>query len=626
MESEEDSTCFLHWLHRTVTALQSLPSTTTPDCCINVGTERILTHKTALQLNSALLTAGDAGYNKQSDLIEIDLLPEFSEFPKLVSDIVNSFYTGNLEVEEKNLKIVYKFAKCYSVQWIIDFLMPCFVDYVRKDEGCERFVEVLKFAHSIWCTDLSNACCELLDSELLKKISRPEILSQLDLFTIILITSSDSLKTPERNVFNLVIDWINTSPCSSRQDLFFILNNIQFELMENEFLLDVVFDLILNLKNIQDDKRRKLLAKAKNSMKVNKARNFRCSSQGAIMFSPLNDECVRKIDNWVKGKTTEGTLIQPTQKEIQSVIDDKFKLMTRSDQTMFATFLCSHEEFALPNFKQLLLLYETFPSPLFTRLLLELCNGRYYHKLHSIPWKLVSYKTITAMVTCPTILEELLEFDCRREFFKNPDFPSSYREHDMYSIYSDRFEGCGQIELIMLWSLANNQQKNEIMELLKQVCFRKIPHEYLGKILFPCLKTIFPDMSEISCAHEHQENEPLPTLMRMRSERMPNKTYQLQGYAHRFYGDRISYELKFHLNDDLDCLSLRSPNTQNGVGKIELNIGVPDRFYNTYHSFIFFDRFQPQLPGYPLFLRSSHLSLINTFVRSSENFQCMFYG
>ena len=631
MEPEEESHCTLHWQRTVLKTLKSLSSTTTPDCCIIVGTERILTHKTALQLNSALLTAGDAGYNKQSGLIEIDLLPEFSENFDLVSDIVNSFYTGNLEVEEENLKIVYKFAKCYSVQWIMDYLRPMFVKYVKKDEGCERFIEVLKFSRSIWCTDLANACCELLDSELLEKVSQPEVLSQMDLFTITLITTSNILKTPEKYIFNLVTDWINTSPSNSRQDFSCILENIRFELIESDFLLDVVFDFVLDLKNLQDDKRRRLLAKVKNSMKVDKTRNFRCSSQCAVnMLSPLNDECLRKIDNWVKCKSTERKpLNKPTQKEIQSVIDDKFKLMTKNDQTTFATLLCSNDSFAVPNFKQLLILHDTFPSPLFIRVLLELCtrsNGQDYHRLYYIPWKLVSYETIAAMVTFPTKLEELLEFDCRGEFKRNPDFPSSHQDHEMYSMYSERFEGCGQIELIMLWSLANNKKQGEIMELLKQVCFRKMPSEYVEQILFPCLKTIFPDMAKIRCPHKHQENEALPTLMKMRSERMPNKTYQLQRYTHRFQCDKISYELKFSPDSNFDCFSLKSPDTQNGVGKCKLGVGLSTGFYNTYHSFILFDERRPQLLGYPLFVRRSYLSVIKTFVECSDSFRFMFYA
>ena len=200
---EEESQSTLYWKQSLLKILGSLPSSTTPDCCINVGTERILTHKTALQLNSALLTAGDAGYNKQSNLIEIDLLQEFSEYSSVISDVVNSFYTGNLEVKEVHLKIVFKFAKCYCVQWIMDYLRPMFVEYVKKDEGCERFIEILKFAESIWCTDLADACCELLDLELMKKICELEVLSQIHLFAMRSITSSEKLKTPEKEQVSL---------------------------------------------------------------------------------------------------------------------------------------------------------------------------------------------------------------------------------------------------------------------------------------------------------------------------------------------------------------------------------------------------------------------------------------
>ena len=263
----------LSWQEELLERLANLPSTATPDCCIIVGTERILTHKTVIQLNSDLLTAGDVGYNKQSDLIEIDLLPEFSEYSSVISDVVNSFYTGNLEVEEKNHKLVYKFAKCYSVHWIMDDLGRCFIDNVKKDEGCERFIEVLKFAESIWCTDLAGACCELLDSELLNKISESEVLSKIDVFMIQSITSSDKLKAPEKDVFQLVLDWIKSGGTS--QDISNILENIQYHLIESDYLFDVVFDFVLNQPNIRDTTRKDILIKIKDSRNQIREQNSR---------------------------------------------------------------------------------------------------------------------------------------------------------------------------------------------------------------------------------------------------------------------------------------------------------------------------------------------------------------
>ncbi|KAL5253320.1 hypothetical protein ACHWQZ_G013190 [Mnemiopsis leidyi] len=446
MEAVEDPPSTVHWKQGVLDTLQSLSSTSPPDCCIIVG---------------------------------------------------------NLEVGEKDLKIVYKFAKCYSVQWIMDFLRPMFVDYLRKDESCERFIEVMKFAESIWCTDLSNACCELLNSEMINKISQPEVLSQMNVFMMKSITSYEKLATPEKDIFGLVVDWINAKLSCASQDLSSILENIQYNLIESEYLFDVVFDFILNLKNVVDSTKRSILMRVKGSMKQSSEQSSRRTRfmkktippkdvfkliPSVKLFSSSNDECLQKIDLWMKGETKLGEKnIRISKKEVSSVIYDKFKFMAESDKNTFAMYLSTNKDMALKFIDQLLLLHNTFPSPLFVRLFLGLCldsDGENYQRLYQVPWNLVSYQTVSLIVTTSTILEELLEFDCKNEFKNN----SRSSNLNRYSKYSERFEGCGQIEFIMLWALANTTQESQIKELLKSVCFRKVPSKYLDmNYKIPCV-------------------------------------------------------------------------------------------------------------------------------------------
>ena len=298
-EAAEQSQSFKKWQVGVLKNLQSLPSTEPPDCCIIVGTERIPVHKTALQLNSSLLTSGDVTYNKQSELIEIEVVPEFSEHFRLVSKIVNSFYTGDFDIVGENLKIVYKFAKCYSIQWMMDYVRPSFVDYIKKFERFQRFVEILKFAQSIWCTDLSDSCCELLDSELLGKISEPHMISQFDFFTIKSIAASDKLRISEKCVFHLVASWLKWKP-SRYHNFGAILESIQYHLIESDYLSDTVFDIVLEEPNLPDSLRKNILKKVRDSMKHVPERNTRLmitekpsgsgtSSSVIKTFSPDNE-------------------------------------------------------------------------------------------------------------------------------------------------------------------------------------------------------------------------------------------------------------------------------------------------------------------------------------------------
>ena len=401
-------------------------------------------------------------------------------------------------------------------------------------------------------------------------------------------------------------------------------------MIESDFLFDEVFDFILNEQNIQDATRKSILMRVKGSMKRSKEQNSRSSILGgsptlrkcANTISSANDDSLRKINLWVKGERIEGgrgNLIKISQEEVKSVISDKFKFMARDDQNFFAMYLSSNKQIALNHMDQLLLLHNIYPSPLFIRLVLDLCidlDGQ-YQRLYKIPWNLVSFETISSMVTQSTILEELLEFDCKNEYKRRRDFNSK-----LYSKYSERFEGCGQIELIMLWALANRTNVNHIRQLLTEVCFRKTPSEYLKRVVLPCLKIIFPDMNELNCAHTHKENEVFPSLMSVRVERMPNKTYQLRSYGHTLAGDKscLFYELRFAPSEKNRCLTLKSHDIERG----QIGEDFLDNVSKS-HSFILYDESTPHLPFYPLFIRSSDLPTIKSIVQSSANFRCMFY-
>ena len=85
------------------------------DACIVVGTVQIPANKTILRLNSSLLTDGIVDQNTSSGVTQIEVEPEFDDQPELVGDIVNSFYSGTIAIEEKDLKAMYKFANCYKI-------------------------------------------------------------------------------------------------------------------------------------------------------------------------------------------------------------------------------------------------------------------------------------------------------------------------------------------------------------------------------------------------------------------------------------------------------------------------------------------------------------------------------
>ena len=621
-EAAEQSESFKKWQEGILKNLQSLPSNEPPDCCIIVGTERIPVHKTALQLNSSLLTSGDVTYNKQSELIEVEVVPEFSEHFLLVSKIVDSFYTGDFDIVGEDMNIVYKFAKCYSIQWMMDYIRPMFLNYIKKCERVQRFVEILKFAQSIWCTDLSETCCELLDSELIGKISEPDMISQFDFFTIKSIAVSKRLRIPEKCVFYLVANWLKSKP-SRYHNFGAILESIQYHLIESDYLSDTVFDIVLEEPNLPDSLRKNILKKVRDSMKQVPERNTRfiitekpsgsgTSSSVVRTFSPKNDECLHKIDMWMQRKMRDGSnlVISISKEELISVITDKFRFMVDTDREVVINYLCTKSNITINVFHLLLPVYDVYPSFKLLWLHLEHCTQTNYQVLYDVPWQLVSFSTISAIVTSSVMLELLLEFDCKRKY--------KMSQQGSHSIYSERFEGCAQVELIMLWALANPLQKDKIKQLLDTVCFQKIPRKYNRNILLPSVMTIFPDITNLTCSHNHSDRNTGIGVMDMKVATMPVKIYFIQEFAERLPGEKVFFELRFSPGNKSSCISFQSYITMKVFNNYSCRLSKS-------HSFILFDASKPHLPKYPLFVRNSCLPAIEGIVKCSTNIRYMFY-
>ena len=106
--SKEDSTDL--WNSAVARNLTDLQTTSPPDCCILVGTQRIHAHKTAVQLNSSLLNCAEVSLNRETRVVEVELQPDFGDQYELIEAIISSFYTGSLEISENNMTIVYKFC------------------------------------------------------------------------------------------------------------------------------------------------------------------------------------------------------------------------------------------------------------------------------------------------------------------------------------------------------------------------------------------------------------------------------------------------------------------------------------------------------------------------------------
>ena len=305
-----------------------------------------------------------------------------------------------------------------------------------------------------------------------------------------------------------------------------------------------------------------------------------------------------------------------SKEELISVITDKFRFMMDTDREVVINYLCKvslQSQIIISVFHLLLPVYDVYPSFKLLWLHLEHCTQTNYQVLYDVPWQLVSFPTISAILTSSVMLELLLEYDCKRKYKMSQEGISRH------SIYDERFEGCGQVELIMLWALANPLQKDNIKQLLDTVCFRKIPQQYKEIILLPSVKTIFPDKADLICSHAHSDRDTGLQLMDMKVATMPVKIYFLQEFALGLPVEHFFFELRFSPGNKSSCISFQSYSKKKG----SYNNDVYS--LSKYHTFILFDASKPQLPKYPLFVRKSGLFAIEGIVKCSTNIRYMFY-
>ena len=205
------------------------------DACIVVGTTQVPVDKTVLRLNSSLLTNGIVDLNTSSGITQIEVEPEFDDQPQLVGDIVNSFYSGTISIDEEDLKVMYKFGKCYKIGWLMKILRPMLTDFITKsvDGSYERFKEIFTLAHFIYDTDLLESCMAVLDEENWLKllIDDKDMLSKISYSGMELITKSEMIGFSENGLFTLLASWAECreQKLSGLKDLF---GNINYEKLD----------------------------------------------------------------------------------------------------------------------------------------------------------------------------------------------------------------------------------------------------------------------------------------------------------------------------------------------------------------------------------------------------------
>ena len=244
--------CVKGWQNNLNTKLSSLHTDEeTSDVDILVGVEKIPAHRTILRLNSDLLSAGEVSFNSTTQKTEIELLPEFSGIPGVVTAIIESFYTGKIDVNCENAKGVYKFGVCYSVSWLTEHTFPI----LKKMIAPHNFAELFDFAQNIQCQSLTSACLQKFDDELATAMSATKEWLEQDYYRVKLISLSQDVQISEAKMFQIVCNWLDHNPQERNSVALSLLSNVHYELIDHANLINNVYRWINEFEWVDDETR-----------------------------------------------------------------------------------------------------------------------------------------------------------------------------------------------------------------------------------------------------------------------------------------------------------------------------------------------------------------------------------
>ena len=503
------------WAGHVLDSLSSLKTTVPPDVYLIVGANGISTHKAALQLNCPGFTAEVT--NRVQGVDEIEILPEFWDHYEVLSQIVDGFYSGIVGVKEENMKLVYKFAKVYSVKWLEDSVRSVIVKYMAGDQKCQRFVEIFKFSHSIMCESLQKECLEILCDEFVEELIKAQCLEELDFFCLMTMTAHENLGFQEKLLFELVICWLNLD-ADKRICHGDLLLNVQYSLIDKSDLNEYVFDAILDLQKLDENVRRTLLQIFRETIKNPGETNQLCrkvTSELKIIpetdviipkAAPIevlnsdNDRVLNLICNMDMKNVSHKDLFEGD--EIENLIMYKFERTDVKTQCLIMRYLECRLISSMLTGLQITACFELYSRFNSLSLLINIClsffvvGDHYSHhkEIRNIQWQKIPYETINTIVSNRVIASTFSNYDNNGE--RNGCIM--------------RFEGCTQIEIIMMWALAHPKEKSHIQSLLNTICYARIPSNYMDLILLPYVKKLLPSIDStgsLKCSKDHRHDE-----------------------------------------------------------------------------------------------------------------------
>ena len=439
---------------------------------------RIAAHKFVLDASSKFMEVECSTYNETNRMYDVILGPEFSDNPDLVDAAISSFYTGIIAIDNVDVaKLVYKFAKVYSVRWLAERTLQELKKFLNE----ENFVELFEFSHSIWCDKLKDMCLEYMTPAIAQDIIASGKLNNANYFCMkTLVTVNDTMKLKPLQKFRLIAQWFEFDVLNRSCHIESLLSEVQYNLIGLSDTVHIVQTWVMDNDFIQDDIKWRTMKKINRSLKtltpsspapaqVDKIQSSASESRPFMLITNI-EELFAKLVCIIKNNTAfEGEHL--SNDEAIAVVYYKWNDLNALQRQMVMEYL-----YLLPglickeNITDLFLLYDI---------------GFKMKKLLNLRFD--SFRNAAKHVDCGIISFGMLQM-FYADFCNIIDAKSN--NHLIYVI-----------QLIINWAISHPAQFSKANEIFKQLCTCNLPYFYIKLVLFPYLRNLSTDDVNVCGKH-----------------------------------------------------------------------------------------------------------------------------
>ncbi|KAG1650716.1 Kelch-like protein 20 [Nymphon striatum] len=206
------------------------------DCTVKVKTDAFPPLEAVIKANKTILASSSPYFlqkfqqNPELNSVEINGF-KFSS----VSKVIDYLYTDIITIDKYNLTDIVRLAKLLQLDQILESVLDYLRNYLKIENAIYIRDSLLSFGQMI-----EVETCDKFIKENFEDVSKTLNFKQVQFsYLLDLIDSSDIVVQDEKQIFNIVVEWVKFDISSRRENGFELFKSIRFPLIPEETLSEI---------------------------------------------------------------------------------------------------------------------------------------------------------------------------------------------------------------------------------------------------------------------------------------------------------------------------------------------------------------------------------------------------